>query len=99
MQHIYVRNCYFKPARLFIKGGKEITSVEGTTQGDPIAMAMYALGILPLLQHNIDITKGEKTKRIAYADDFTGIGTLQELKQWWDDINKIGPYIGYYPKA
>ena len=78
---------------------KEIASNEGTTQGDPIAMAMYALGILPLLQHNIDVPMGEKTKRIAYADDFTGIGTLQKLKQWWDDINKIGPYIGYYPKA
>ena len=45
----YVTNCYNKPARLFITGGKEIQSTEGTTQGDPIAMGMYALGLMPLL--------------------------------------------------
>ena len=37
----YVRNCYGRPARLFITGGKEIESKEGTTQGDPTAMPAY----------------------------------------------------------
>ena len=31
----YVTNCYRIPARLFIIGGKELLSREGTTQGDP----------------------------------------------------------------
>jgi len=39
----YVINTYRKSARLFITGGKEIMSAEGTTQGDPRAMALYAL--------------------------------------------------------
>ena len=38
----YVTNCYETPARLFVSGGKEIQSSEGTTQGDPVAMGMYA---------------------------------------------------------
>ena len=37
LQH--VRNCYLKPAKLFVTGGKEISSEKGTTQGGPIAMA------------------------------------------------------------
>ena len=31
----YLRNCYSTPSRLFVAGGEEISSAEGTTQGDP----------------------------------------------------------------
>ena len=41
----FVTNCYATPARLFVIGVSEIKSNEGTTQGDPVAMAIYALGI------------------------------------------------------
>ena len=34
---------------MFIVGGGEITSSEGTTQGDPMGMAVYALALLPLV--------------------------------------------------
>ena len=46
----YTYNCYAKASRLFVQGGKEITSAEGTTQGDPIAMPLYAVAITPLLR-------------------------------------------------
>ena len=48
MQHIYVIKLYSQEARLFISGGDEITSAEGTTQGDPTVMSIYALVSLPL---------------------------------------------------
>ena len=41
-------NTYRNPARLFIEG-ENITSCEATTQGDPLAMAMYALATLLLI--------------------------------------------------
>ena len=47
----YVYNCYQIPERLFISGGKELQS-EGTTQGDPIGMGIYATGVFPLLHLN-----------------------------------------------
>ena len=33
----YAINTYRQPARLFITGGSELKSAEGTTQGDPLA--------------------------------------------------------------
>ena len=41
------KNTYRAPIRLFITGSGEIASTEGTTQGDPLAIAMYALAITP----------------------------------------------------
>ena len=37
-------NTYRRPARMIILGSVDILSVEGTTQGDNLAMAFYALG-------------------------------------------------------
>ena len=88
-------NCYSKPSRLFITGGKELNSSEGTTQGDPISMAMYAIGIMPLMTMVMG-SMSSCIKQIAFADDLTGIGTIDQLKEWWDLIIEHGPYRGYY---
>ena len=92
----YAINTYHLSARLSITGGKEITSAEGTTQGDPLAMALYALSIQPLitsLQAMLD------AKQCWFADDASGAGTISEIKQWWDGLNTLGPDIGYFPNA
>ena len=41
-------NTYGVPSRLFISGGEEILSAEGTTQGDNLAMSFYSLATAPL---------------------------------------------------
>ena len=43
----YAINTYRQPARLFITGGSELKSAEGTTQGDPLAMAIYTIRLQP----------------------------------------------------
>ena len=93
----YVRNCYGHPSRLFVAGGKELLSAEGTTQGDPLAMPAYGVSILPLLI----LIKGAENdvKHVAYADDIGGGAKLRSLKNWWDRIGEFGPKIGYFPKA
>jgi hypothetical protein len=93
----YIRNCYSIPSRLFVLGGTEILSSEGTTQGDPLAMPVYAIGITPLLE----VIKSEdaRIKHVAFADDLSGAGNLTHLRTWWDNIATLGPKLGYYPNA
>ena len=75
----FANNCYTEPARLFVTGGLEIPLSEGTTQGCPAAMPMYAIGIIPLMSAIIRFTiddeisiNTEKVKQAAFADDLTG---------------------------
>ena len=75
----YIRNCYGAPARLFVTGGIEISSSEGTTQGDPVAMPSYGIGILPLLAIIKPELDPEKMKHVAYADDLGGGSKLERL--------------------
>jgi len=84
-------NTYRSPARLFI-GGEHILSQEGTTQGDPLAMAMYALGTLPLI-HKLQ----EDVTQAWYADDATAGGEVAGLRRWWDKLRATGPQYGYHP--
>ena len=94
----YVKNCYGTPSRLFIAGGKEIKSAEGSIQGDPIAMQAYGIGILPFLSVIKPELDKEKMKQVAYADDIGGGAKLRMLRDWWDRIVEHGPSFGYFPK-
>ena len=94
----FVRNCYTTPARLFVIGGTEIRSNEGTTQGDPVAMIIYAIGITPLIMMIIEVVtiRCGDIKMVALADDFSAAGKLTSLLQWWTTLLEIGPKFGYY---
>ena len=74
----YVINTYRAPARLFVVGGSELKSAEGITQGDPLAMSMNAISLQPLISllHN-----RSTAKQCWFADDATGAGALEEVKQ------------------
>ena len=98
---VFARNCYALPSRLFIIGGSELKSCEGTTQGDSAAIAIYAIAIIPLLLMLIDQTEQlpwKSTKSVTYADDFTGTGSVTNLLHWWNTLALLGPLFGYYPE-
>ena len=87
-------NTYRQPSDLFI-GGKSLLLQEGTTQGDPLAMAMYALGTLLLINH----LKHDSIHQIWFADDSAAGGSVHALKQWWTSLNEWGPCYGYLPNS
>jgi hypothetical protein len=90
--YIYAYNCYSEHARLFVLVGAELKSKEGTTQGDPTSMALYAIGSLPFLW--LLDQKESGTCQVAYADDLSGGGKIESLRKWFNGIIEKGPIFG-----
>ena len=68
-------------------------SMEGTTQGDPLAMAWYSLSTVVL----IDCLKAciPSVKQVWLADDATAAGEIKQLKVWYDKLIEEGQKMGY----
>jgi len=93
---IFAINTHRAPVGLFVTGGRELISAAGTTQGDPLAMCMYALSLQPLISR---LQAASEAKQCRFADDATGCGSLQNIRMWWDELTMARPDLGYYPNA
>ena len=89
-------NTYRDPTELFVDGNV-LYSREGTTQGDPLAMPMYALATLPLIKKLNQNTRD--VNQVWYADDASAVGKIAPIRDWWDQIVAQGPAYGYYANA
>ena len=89
-------NTYRLPARLFLVGGGEIPSIEGTTQGDTLAMPFYGISLRPLI--NKLNHQWTQVHQVWLADDATGAGSLSNLKKWWKLVEEEGKKYGYVVK-
>ena len=77
------------PSQLFIIEGTEIPSSEGTTQGDPAAMSIYAISIMPIVLMIMEIIStalDNTSKMVAYAGGFTAGGNVKDLKCCWEKL-------------
>ena len=97
----YVKNCYSVNSRFFIIGDGEIQSMEGTKQGDPAAMVIYAIAIIPLILMLVEIRMQENnhTETTAYADDLTVAGPIHQIRIWWNTLCRLGPKFSYFPEG
>ena len=91
------QNTYSKPIRLIVAGQGEIYSREGTCQGDPLAMAIYSVSLMPLVHQLEDLCPG--VTQAWFADDDAGASKLTKLRDYWGHLLCLGPDYGYYPNA
>ena len=70
-------NTYRRHSDLFIDG-EVLQSEEGTTQGDPLSMAFYALATVPLS----DACRVQDLGDVWFADDASASAHIQTLRKW-----------------
>ena len=93
-------NCCSRPSRLFVIGGVEIACSKGTTQGDHVAMAVYAIATFPLILMILEIAESysEGTwKAATYVNSLIAAGCIPGLKYWLDQLCELGPKFRYFP--
>ena len=71
-----------------------MTSIEGTTQGDSLAMAMYGMGIIPL----IELLQKPNVFQKWSADDGIAAGDHRSLRVILDNLDVHGKAFGYNVK-
>ena len=76
-----IRNSYSTPSDLYINQNL-IKSQEGTTQGDPLAMAMYGIAILPLIKR---VMSNDVTHK-WFADDGNAAGSIASLLKLYHEL-------------
>ena len=88
--HHALANSYKHPSNLYVNN-TVLTSTEGTTQGDPLAMAMYGIKIIPL----IELLQKPNVTQNWYAVDGSAAGDLKSLRPILDNLDVHGKAFGY----
>ena len=75
--------------------------MEGRTQGDPAAIVIYAIAIIPLILMLVEIKMQDNNymKTAAYADDLTVAGPIDQIRISWNALCRLGPKFGYFPEG
>ena len=89
----YIFNAYRGYDIFFIAGSKPyILSREGVRQGDPLAMLVYGIAILPPTKKLKNMKSGD---RIGIRT--TCLAKFKELKEWLELFIQEGPKYGHFP--
>jgi hypothetical protein len=93
-------NCYRHSAQLILRQSGQpchvLSSDEGVTQGDPLAMVLYGLALVPLARRLRQAAPD--VVQPWYADDFSMVGKSKAVARAMDLLVTLGPARGYYPE-
>ena len=85
-----LQNSYGTPSNLYVNE-KVLLSQEGTTQGNLLAISMYGIALLPLM----DLVNEEGVLQKWYADDGNVAGSIESLQNLFEKLKLHGPGFGY----
>ena len=85
-----VLNCYRIPARLLVIDDGDLLLSEGTTQRDPLSMAVYALATVPLTNRLTKEVPLCRQSWYMYADDSGVTGNICGFRTWFDVLSEDG---------
>ena len=96
----FVYKCYHQWSSLVLWNGNGTTSFlhsrEGMTQGDPLDMVAYGIGILLLIKYLksafTDVTQP------WYAGDASALGTTTRVGSYFNSLKKLELGRGYHPE-
>ena len=107
-------NCYCHHGKLVCRAPDgtafTISSEEGITQGDPLAIPVYATTMLPLGRKlklvdpppPVDIPPPVRIPppivNTWYADDTAAAGKYDAIEKFFKELVRIGPDFGYFPE-
>ena len=91
--HHSLANSYKHPSNQFVNN-TVLTVTEGTTQGDRLALAIYGIGVIPL----IELMQKPIVTQKWYADDGNAAGGLKSLRTKLDNLDVHGKAFGYNVK-
>ena len=86
-------NSYKHTSNLYVSN-TVFTSTEATAQGEPLAMATYGIGIIPL----IELLRKPNVTQKLYADNESAAGDLKSLRAILDNLDVHGKAFGYNMK-
>ena len=78
--------------------GHFLHSKEGVTQGDPLAMIAYGIGVPPLIRELRNTPPPPRVTQPWYADDAGAGWTFQQIQEHFWDLQARGPARDYYPE-
>ena len=68
-------------------------SRKGVTQGDPLTMVAYGIGVIPLIQRlKVAYTNVTQT---WYNDYTSALGNNKKIKLYFNSLKRLGPGCGY----
>ena len=93
-------NVYLHQRRLYVQRvcliSLVILSMDGVTQGNPLAMALYGITLLPLIKHLR--SKFPQVLQPWYVDDGAMRGGSRGVAACFQEMCRIGPQYNYFPE-